>query len=99
MEDDPCSWVDTRGVPEANFLHTSSRHSCHAEREVEARCGLELLAQEAKHFHCCARGVSAVYLSRGFSWPALRNVKYVLFEKLARNLVCELDKSRCKNSQ
>ena len=68
MKDVSCSWVDTRGgVPEANFLRTSSLHSCHAEREVEARRGHELLAQEVKHFHCCARGVSAVYLSRGFS--------------------------------
>ena len=44
MEDDSCSWVDTRGgVPEANFLHTSSLHSCHAEREVEAQRGLAQL--------------------------------------------------------
>ena len=74
MEDDSCSWVDTRGgVPEANFLHTSSLHSCHAEREVEARRGLELLAQEVKHFHCFAtRGRDGSYeYSRleGFSVP------------------------------
>ncbi len=53
MEDDPRSWVNARdGVPEANFLHTSSLHSCYAERKVEARRGLEVLAQEVKHFHC-----------------------------------------------
>ena len=45
MEDDSCSWVDTRSrVPEANFLRTSSRHSCYSEREVKAQRGLEQLA-------------------------------------------------------
>ena len=44
MEDDSCSWADTRSrVPGANFLRTSSPHSCYSDREVEAQRGLEQL--------------------------------------------------------
>ena len=44
MEDDSCSWVDTRSrVPGRNFLRTSSPHSCYSDREVEAQRGLEQL--------------------------------------------------------
>ena len=45
MEDDSCSWVDTRiRVPGTNFLRTSSPPSCYSDREVEAQRGLEQLS-------------------------------------------------------